>query len=125
MRPDIINFDDQASEAILAAAEELDIDSDSEIEQVMTVLQAIALSINTLDIPAKDRKKAIHRLEEIADELQEERPNKRVICRSVEETAEVLKRASVTVTQIKPLMPNVNKVSAWLGKTTAQLGWLF
>ena len=86
------------------------------VVELITQLEEL---FNSLDLPKKDKEKAIKHLESAKDEAQEENPDKEFAAKSLQRATKVLKEAGNTVdagTNLwSKVQPIISRLSPWLG----------
>ena len=114
-----------AGRDIFNIARDLNVNQNSPAGDVMKIIEAIQHKVGELDIAEKNKKRIVNQMEGAKIELEDEQPDKKSIAESITKTNEILKEAKTTGETLKDIGVLVGKAAAWLGVTSAKLGWIF
>ena len=114
-----------AGRDIFNIARDLNINQNSPAEDILKIIEAIQHKVGELDIAEKDKKRVVNQIECAKIELEDEQPDKKSIAENIKKTNEILKEAKTTGETLKDIGVLVGKAAAWLGVTSAKLGWIF
>jgi hypothetical protein len=114
-----------AERDIFNIARDLNINQNSLAEDILKIIEAIQQKIGELEIAEKDKKRIVNQIEGAKIELEDEKPDKKSIAENIKKTNEILNEAKTTGETLKDIGVLVGKAAAWLGVTSAKLGWIF
>lgn len=114
-----------AGRDIFNIARDLNVNQNSPAEDILKIIEAIQHKVGELDIAEKDKKRVVNQIECAKIELEDEQPDKKSIAENIKKTNEILKEAKTTGETLKDIGVLVGKAAAWLGVTSAKLGWIF
>lgn len=114
-----------AGGSIYNIARDLNISQNSSAEDMGKVVDAIKEQVNRLDIEEKDKRKIGNYLQNATIELEDEKPDKNSIAKSIRQTIDILKEAKNAGETLEEIGTLVAKAATWLGTTAATLGWIF
>ena len=124
-KPIFVIGEQHAGRDIFNIARDLNITQNSPAEDILKLIEAIQQKIGELEIAEKDKKRIVNQIEGAKIELEDEKPDKKLIAESITKTIEILKEAKTTGETLKDIGVLVGKAAAWLGVTSAKLGWIF
>ena len=124
-KPIFVIGEQHAGRDIFNIARDLNINQNSPAEDILKLIEAIQQKIGELEITEKDKKRIVNQIEGAKIELEDEKPDKKLIAESITKTTEILKEAKTTGETLKDIGVLVAKAAAWLGVTSAKLGWIF
>ena len=124
-RPVFSIGEQHAGRDIFNIARDLNINQNSPPEDILKIIEAIQQKIGELDIVEKDKKRIANQIEGARIELEDEKPDKKLIAESITKITEILKEAKTTGETLKDIGVLVGKAAAWLGTTATKLGWIF
>jgi hypothetical protein len=124
-KPIFVIGEQHAGRDIFNIARDLNITQNSPAEDILKIIEAIQHKIGELEIAEKDKKRIVNQIEGAKIELEDEKPDKKLIAESITKTNEILKEAKTTGETLKDIGVLVGKAAAWLGTTAAKLGWIF
>jgi hypothetical protein len=124
-KPIFVIGEQHAGRDIFNIARDLNINQNSPAEDILKLIEAIQQKIGELEIAEKDKRRIVNQIEGVKIELEDEKPDKKLIAESITKTTEILKEAKTTGETLKDIGVLVAKAAAWLGTTAAKLGWMF
>ena len=124
-KPIFVIGEQHAGRDIFNIARDLNINQNSPAEDILKLIEAIQHKVGELDITEKDKKRIVNQIEGAKIELEDEKPDKKLIAESITKTTEILNEAKTTGETLKDIGVLVGKAAAWLGMTAAKLGWIF
>jgi len=124
-KPIFVIGEQHAGRDIFNIARDLNINQNSPAEDILKLIEAIQHKVGELDITEKDKKRIVNQIEGAKIELEDEKPDKKLIAENITKTTEILKEAKTTGETLKDIGVLVAKAAAWLGTTAAKLGWIF
>jgi hypothetical protein len=124
-KPIFVIGEQHAGRDIFNIARDLNVNQNSPAEDILKLIEAIQQKVGELDIAEKDKKRIVNQIEGAKIELEDEKPDKKLIAESITKTIEILKEAKTTGETLKDIGVLVGKAAAWLGVTSAKLGWIF
>ncbi len=124
-KPIFVIGEQHAGRDIFNIARDLNINQNSPAEDILKIIEAIQQKIGELDIAEKDKKRIVNQIEGAKIELEDEKPDKKLIAESITKTTEILKEAKTTGETLKDIGILVGKAAARLGVTAAKLGGIF
>ena len=123
--PIFVIGEQHAGRDIFNIARDLNVNQNSPADDILKIIEAIQHKVGELDIAEKDKKKIVNQIGCAKIELEDKKPDKKLIAENITKTTEILKEAKTTSETLKDIGVLVGKVAAWLGATAAKLGWIF
>ena len=124
-KPIFVIGEQHAGRDIFNIARDLNVNQNSPAEDILKLIEAIQQKIGELEIAEKDKRRIVNQIEGAKIELEDEKPDKKLIAESITKTNEILNEAKTTGETLKDIGVLVAKAAAWLGTTAAKLGWMF
>jgi len=92
-KPIFVIGEQHAGRDIFNIARDLNINQNSPAEDILKLIEAIQHKVGELDITEKDKKRIVNQIEGAKIELEDEKPDKKLIAENITKTTEILKQA--------------------------------